>query len=447
MVKTYSRKSIRWAVFAALFASASGALADAVTDRAASLLEQGKAREAFEILAPLESERSGSVEFDLLLGIAAVDAQQPTRAVFALERVLAMEPNNPRARAEIARAYLALGETDTARREFETVKGQAVPPVVKAAIDRYLTALDRIDDEGKTRARAFFEMGFGHDTNVNAGPAIDQYQGFTIPTTQQKMSDNFTTFAGGADFRMPLGKGLSLVGGLAASLRANMNRDQFDSSSIDGNIGVAHQNGKNVLSATLQGSSFSLAIDPTNNGIARTSERYRDSAGFGLQWQHNYDQRTQSSAFVQYSELTYPGQRFRDASKWLGGLGFAKAFRDSPVLAFGGVYFGDETADNPNRNDLGFRMLGLRVGGQYTLREDLGLFGNLGFEHRRHHQDDPIALSRRRDDQTTVGLGLAWTPARDWRVTPQVQYMRNKSNIVINDFTRSVYSVTLRRDF
>ena len=62
MVKTYSRKSIRWAVFAALFASASGVLADAVTDRAASLLEQGKAREAFEILAPLESERSGSVE-------------------------------------------------------------------------------------------------------------------------------------------------------------------------------------------------------------------------------------------------------------------------------------------------------------------------------------------------------------------------------------------------
>lgn len=432
-----------------MLAAAPAAFADAVTDRASALLEQGKAREAFEILAPLEAERSGSVEFDLLLGIAAVDAGQATRAVFALERVLAVEPNNPRARAEIARAYLALGETETARREFETVKSQQVPPVVKAAIDRYLTALDQLDADGKTRIRAFVEIGFGHDTNVNAGPAIDQYQGFTIPTTQRKLADNFTTFAGGADFRVPLGKGISLIGGASGNLRTNLNRDQYDTSSVDGNIGFAHQNGKDTFSATLQASSFSLAIDPANNGIGRTSERYRDSAGFGVQWQHNYDQRTQTSTFIQYSDLTYPGQRFRDASKWLAGVGFAKALRDSPVLGFGGVYFGDETADNPNRNDQGYRVLGFRVGGQYTLREDLGLFGNLGFEHRRHHQDDPVAVvpTRRRDDQTTLGVGLAWTPARDWRVTPQVQYMRNKSNIAINDFSRSVYSVTLRRDF
>src|SRR5262245_64922836 len=43
----------------------------------------------------------------------------PIWAVFALERVLALQPDNHLARAEIARAYLALGERDAARREFE----------------------------------------------------------------------------------------------------------------------------------------------------------------------------------------------------------------------------------------------------------------------------------------------------------------------------------------
>ena len=80
------------------------ALADELTDHAKTLLEQNKAAEAFALLNVEESVRAGEVSYDLLLGISAVESGQNTRAVFALERVLAMEPNNARARAEIARA-------------------------------------------------------------------------------------------------------------------------------------------------------------------------------------------------------------------------------------------------------------------------------------------------------------------------------------------------------
>src|SRR5690625_5111302 len=90
--------------------------------QAQQLIAQGKAREAYVLLEPLEDELAGQPSFDLLFGIAAVDSGQPSRAVFALERVLSLEPNHPRARAEIAKAYLALGETDTARQEFLTVR-------------------------------------------------------------------------------------------------------------------------------------------------------------------------------------------------------------------------------------------------------------------------------------------------------------------------------------
>jgi hypothetical protein len=46
-------------------------------------------------------------------------------------------------RAEIARAYLALGETQTAAQEFETVKKQGVPADVSMTIDRYIAAARR----------------------------------------------------------------------------------------------------------------------------------------------------------------------------------------------------------------------------------------------------------------------------------------------------------------
>ena len=88
--------------------------ADAVTDRAQLLLQRKDAAAAYKLLLPYESERAGNPEFDYLLGIAALDAGDPERAIFALERVLAVQPDNLQARAEIARASKA--STPAARR-------------------------------------------------------------------------------------------------------------------------------------------------------------------------------------------------------------------------------------------------------------------------------------------------------------------------------------------
>ena len=147
------------------------AFADALTDRAKRLLEQKQPRQAYELLLPQESARAGDPEFDYLLGIAAIDSGEAERGVFALERVLAVQPNNHVARAEIARAYLALGERDSARREFETVRQQQVPADVKAAIDGYLSAIASAD---VTQILGFFELGYGYDTNVNSATGSNQ---------------------------------------------------------------------------------------------------------------------------------------------------------------------------------------------------------------------------------------------------------------------------------
>ena len=82
-----------------------GVRADALTDQAKGLLDAGKSAQSFALLDAQESTRAGEVMFDFLLGLAAIDVGQNTRAVFALERVLAMDSNNVRARAEIARPF------------------------------------------------------------------------------------------------------------------------------------------------------------------------------------------------------------------------------------------------------------------------------------------------------------------------------------------------------
>ncbi|HEX5464244.1 MAG TPA: tetratricopeptide repeat protein, partial [Burkholderiales bacterium] len=149
------------------------ALASAADDalgQAKQYMAAHDAKRAYALLKPQEAQRAGDPKFDYLLGIAALDSGHPTDAVFALERVLAAEPKNTLARAEIARAYYALGEMKSSKQEFETVKKEGAPQQAVATIDRYLNAIGRTASSDHTTVHGYVQATLGHDTNVNSGP-------------------------------------------------------------------------------------------------------------------------------------------------------------------------------------------------------------------------------------------------------------------------------------
>src|SRR5262245_2484764 len=73
--------------------------ADDVVLQAKKYIDQNSPQAAYDLLAPLQSERAGDPEYDYLLGVAALGIGHNTEAVFALERVLAVQPNSAPARA------------------------------------------------------------------------------------------------------------------------------------------------------------------------------------------------------------------------------------------------------------------------------------------------------------------------------------------------------------
>ena len=90
-------------VFVATFSALACAVQDAVTDEANKLIGKRDFTAAYLLLEPLESERAGDIDYDYLLGVAAVESGNITRGAFALERVLALDPAHQDARAEIDR--------------------------------------------------------------------------------------------------------------------------------------------------------------------------------------------------------------------------------------------------------------------------------------------------------------------------------------------------------
>ncbi len=443
------KSMLLWAIATGLIAISAPGYADVTTDKARELIDRGQSQAAFDLLAPLEADRAGDETYDLLLGIAAADIGRSTNAVLALERVLAVNPNNVRARAEIARAYLALGEVKTARQEFEIARQQDVPAEVRKTIDKFLSAVERIEGDGQPSLKGYVEGSIGWDSNVNGSTSNSQVAVpalggslLTLNNAAVKKADGYMSVAAGVNLRKPIDSRLALVAGVSANKRINDSQDTFDTGSWDANAGFTYKEEKEAYSIALQAGGYYL-----------DNLRYRDTVGLSGQWQHTYDQRNQATLFVQYADQRYPmpaqlfAGRKRDAERWVAGLGYAHALRDLRTVFYGSAYAGFEDTRSQPTAELDYRFLGLRGGGQHQFRDDLGFFVNASFEKRDNKARDSFFLVNRADESFTLSLGAVFVPAKNWRVTPQYQRTDTRSNIATNTYTRDVLSVSVRHDF
>ena len=417
------------------------AFADAALEHAKQLLVEHQPKQAYEMLAPLEPQRAGDPEFDYLLGIAALDSGEIERAIFALERVLAVQPDNALARAEIARAYYLAGERDTARREFENVKHEKIPEKARETVDRYLSAIAASE---VTRVQAYFEMGIGSDSNVNAATASSQIAipslGGVIatlnPGTTQN-SDLFTGMAGGVNFTHKLSDTWAAVGSAAATGSFYRDATDFNRLTLDGSLGARWAKDADAITVGALAQDFQLQND-----------RYRDAWGGVAQWQHSYDERRQITGYLQHARLHYPSQNVRDADRDIAGIGYAQAFAGTytPVL-YASVYAGQEKERDSQFPWLGHKPAGLRLGGQATLGNGWSAFGSLAFEQRRYNGADPTFLETRRDNELDAGAGLGYLIRAGVTLLGQVSHTDSDSNIQLYKFRRTVGLISVRFNY
>ena len=366
--------------------------------------------------------------------------------MFALERVLAVLPNSAPARALIARAYFNLKETETARREFENVKKQDVPPEVATAIDRFLDAIERIEESERTSFRGFVELGFGYDSNVNSATADSQvavpfFGGpVDLASSSTEQDDMFVHFGGGVNFQHPFSKRLGLFGGLAYQNKSNVNENNFSTYYYDANLGLSYRRDRDTFTLGAQYNTFFV------NDTSVYSDAYRNASGLTGQWQHDFDSRNQVSFFGQLSRLDYPNQEIRNADRYVGGAGYAHAFGPGTVIAYLGVYGGVENEKEDGVPQFGHELYGARLGTQWNMSEKFALFLNASGEQRQYGGPDPFFLVDREDTQYNASAGFIIFASKGLRVTTQASGTRNDSNIPINEFDRVVYQISLRYD-
>ena len=388
---------------------------DAVVKNARDLLQKNQARQAFDLLEPLESARAGDPDFDTAMGIAANETGQHTRAVFALERVLSVQPENSRARAELGRALFAVGDLPAARRVLNDTKKDSIPAEAASTIDQFLRAIDRAEESAKSSIRTYVEAGIGYDTNVNSGPAspnvaVPAFGGavFTLANSAIANKDSFATIGAGVFGRMVIDSRWSLIGGFSANGRGNQTgaNSVYNSMQLDANLGASYRYDQHEFSGVVQVGSYDV------NGT-----RARDQAGLVGEWSYKIDKASQVSSYFQYGTLSYPGQSNRDANRTVLGASYAQSITGD-LTGFAGAYIGTEKEKNSAFPQLGHKLYGIRLGGQQEITPYLAAFGNLTYKPQlqwpgpavfSHPQRRPVRLELRfeLDSRQTVARHTA----------------------------------------
>jgi outer membrane protein len=435
---------------------ASDANIRAPIEHAQALLRAGQALAAYETLMKIEYEGAGDLEFDYLLGIAALDAGKPDKATLALERVLAADPNYAGARIDMGRAFMALGDTTGAEAEFAAVLALNPPDPVRIRVEQFVAEMARRSSVPKTKWSGFFGISVGRDTNVNNAPGnAEQFiPGFpngvvVLDAESVRTPSNFTLLAGRIQVDHRIDSRIGVYAGLDLNLRRNFQSSHFDSSGGEFKVGST---------ITLSDHEFELSLGIGKTYLDALASRdestlghplYRNVVGGTAQWRFNVNEQNQLQTIIQHNRLRYPGEvtSMFDSDQTVLGVNWFRAFgANNRGLGFFGAYGGRESdiRENPSGEK---DFYGVRVGGQYGLTSNLTVFAAIGLMAADYHRFQAIHQKIRDDKRYDLSLGMSYSLWADWLLRPNVSLTRQTSNIGLYEFDRMEFSVTLRRDW
>lgn len=145
-----------------------------IRKKAVALMNAGKFAEAYDLLTAAQPGFPDDMDVRFLIGQSALEIGKPAEAVAQFEAMLASNPNLPRVRLDLARAYTAQKQFDQAREQFNLVMATNPPPAVGDNVQKFL---DMIEAQRPWHTRV--SLSHLWDSNVNTGPGSPSVLGPT----------------------------------------------------------------------------------------------------------------------------------------------------------------------------------------------------------------------------------------------------------------------------
>lgn len=416
---------------------------------------------AFEALAAEESRRAGDAEFDLALGIAALEADRLERALIALERYLARRPDAEAGHAAIARVYLRMGSLDLAVQEFRWIATRGTPanrPAAEAAI----AEIERAKARRRLSWKGFVEAGGGRDTNLSA--ATRDFSGAVLgsfglpgiaPTGNSiRRADSFGSLAADADFAY--GVADDRVAFAAADVRWRGYRREHDFDQVLAEFAGGFQDRRGLIEWTVAGFAQAFRQDGAAFDFdGRRIRNDRNAAGASLELRRPVSAHWQAALGLQAASLRYPSNTTQDTRQYVVSLAAEHRpgwWTDGVLVAK--VHYAKDDARRPlnaflDDTSASRHAYGVRLAAVSESTDVWSCQGALGWTRRV--DDDAFAraalIATGQDDLYEASLACGWRLGGGWSLHPVAEYAYNRSNIALYTYRKAEGGLRLRREF
>jgi len=384
-------KTIYIALFITFFTSLAFSQTNRVSiliDNAKSLIAQKKYQESYQSLSNAELEYGGQPLFDYYLGLSALQAGKPAEAVFALERAVESNPDFYEARAELGRAYFAMGENKAAEKEFVLVKEDSkTPTVVKSKLDLYLAEVNLRSNAGLNNLSKYVNFSLGNDSNINAAtdesqvilPGISTTVLATLPASSQETESSYIRVNPGISYSKKMKENINFFAGADLNLLKANDADDFSTNVTNLNAGIVKLAGSSQFHTLVSFQKYKVDGDD-----------FRDITGLSTQWIKTIDNKNKLTSYIKLSDASYENS-LNDGSINVVGFNWLNASEQYITqLGFG---IGEESIDDSSQQAQAKDFFSVKAGMKYFSGKN-NLFANLTLQQNNFKATDPLQLAK-----------------------------------------------------
>ncbi|MGN7613655.1 surface lipoprotein assembly modifier [Magnetococcales bacterium HHB-1] len=418
------------------------------------LLSQGQAEKALSWLLKHEEEWLGDPEFDYLMGWALFDTQQLDKALFALERVLMIQPGHAMARLTTARILIGNQQWEAAEEHLQMLVQEHPQPQIRKWVDQLNQVIIRKKEQvekgekasAKTRLTGYLKSSIGYDTNVISGPDVSSlilpaYSYTSLYDLGDSSADEdwLATISAGFQITHRIMDKTWLTGGLSLSQSLHQSRPDVDKGIVTGEMGLSRQlNDNDLVSIGIEGQLYTL-----------DDKRYRTYESGKLAWRHRFEKGNLLSTHLQHYNYNYFENGDEDTESTVLGVTHLWGYgvKEQPWAFYYGIQVGLEDNSTEGNAHLGNTLVGVSLGGRYRLTPTVMLNGGIGWERRQYDTEETLYYQQREDDLRQVSVSLKHQFWEQWIWGPVITHTRNESNLALYDYEQTNVSLFLQWNF